>query len=145
MSDNISPDLPDRNAGSVEKLADKIASDQSTGTFVCPCRRDAGTEGAASPPASSRVRSLDTVVRDRLRSLHDDLAATHARSAAAKPTRLHRWEAIGTDLAALMTIAIGGVYSIKGFSRHPRDDIRLPPAFGKAWPGPQFGSVVRSG
>ncbi|MGL4526609.1 MAG: 3-oxo-isoapionate-4-phosphate decarboxylase OiaX, partial [Aestuariivirga sp.] len=49
------------------------------------------------------------------------------------------FEAIGTDLAALMTIAIGGVYSIRGFTGIRIIDMKLPEAFGKAWPGPQFG------
>jgi 3-oxoisoapionate-4-phosphate decarboxylase len=47
--------------------------------------------------------------------------------------------AIGTDLSALMTIAIGGVYAIKGFTGLRIIDMKLPGAFGKAWPGPQFG------
>jgi ribulose-bisphosphate carboxylase large chain len=38
-----------------------------------------------------------------------------------------------------MTIAIGGVYSIKGFSGVRVVDMKLPPAFGKTHPGPQFG------
>jgi ribulose 1,5-bisphosphate carboxylase large subunit-like protein len=49
------------------------------------------------------------------------------------------FDAVGTDLAALMTIAIGGVYSIKGFTGIRVVDMKLPAAFGKAWPGPQFG------
>ena len=48
-------------------------------------------------------------------------------------------EAVGTDLAALTTIAIGGVYSIKGFSGIRIVDMKLPPEFGAAHPGPQFG------
>ena len=48
-------------------------------------------------------------------------------------------EAVGTDLAALTTIAIGGVYSIKGFSGIRIVDMSLPPEFAGAHPGPQFG------
>ena len=49
-------------------------------------------------------------------------------------------DAVGTDLAALMTIAIGGVYSIKGLSGIRIVGLQLPPAFGQAHPGPQFGT-----
>ncbi len=48
-------------------------------------------------------------------------------------------EAVGTDLAALTTIAIGGVYSIKGFSGIRIVGMRLPQEFAGAHPGPQFG------
>ena len=48
-------------------------------------------------------------------------------------------EAIGTDLAALTTIAIGGVFSIKGFSGIRIVGMKLPEEFGQAHPGPQFG------
>jgi ribulose-bisphosphate carboxylase large chain len=48
-------------------------------------------------------------------------------------------EAIGTDLAALSTIAIGGVFSIKGFSGIRIIDMKLPQEFAAAHPGPQFG------
>ena len=48
-------------------------------------------------------------------------------------------EAVGTDLGALMTIAIGGVYAIRGFSGIRVIDLELPDAFRDAYPGPQFG------
>ena len=48
-------------------------------------------------------------------------------------------EAVGTDLAALTTIAIGGVFSIKGFSGIRIVDMKLPSEFAAAHPGPQFG------
>jgi 3-oxoisoapionate-4-phosphate decarboxylase len=48
-------------------------------------------------------------------------------------------DAVGTDLSALMTIAIAGVYSIKGFSGIRVVGLKLPEAFRGAHPGPQFG------
>ena len=47
-------------------------------------------------------------------------------------------DAVGTDLAALMTIALGGVYSIKGFSGIRVVGMELPSAFANVYPGPQF-------
>lgn len=47
-------------------------------------------------------------------------------------------EAVGTDIGALMTIAIGGVYAARGLSGVRIMDIDLPPAWA-CHPGPQFG------
>lgn len=119
-------------AGSPEKLAAKIASDQSTGTFV-PLPGE--TEELKSRVAARvvNVRPLPPAV---VPSLPTREAGPFNRGEAdiAFP-----FDAIGTDLAALMTIAIGGIYSIKGLTGIRVIDMKLPEAFGKAWPGPQFG------
>jgi 3-oxoisoapionate-4-phosphate decarboxylase len=118
--------------GSVEKLAAKIASDQSTGTFV-----DLPGE---TEELKNRVAARVTAIRHRAPA-----------SASSFPSQeqgpFHRaeadiefpLEAIGADLAALMTIAIGGAYAIKGFSGIRVIDMKLPDAFNGAYPGPQFG------
>jgi ribulose-bisphosphate carboxylase large chain len=49
------------------------------------------------------------------------------------------FEMIGTDIAALVTIALGGVFSIKGLAGIRIVGLRLPPEFIRAHPGPQFG------
>ncbi|MBB3523595.1 MULTISPECIES: 3-oxo-isoapionate-4-phosphate decarboxylase OiaX [Rhizobium] len=119
--------------GSVEAMAEKIASDQSTGTFV---------------PVPGETEELKARVAARvlaIRLLEDGRHPTWPE--AAPGTRLHRadvdigfpLEAIGTDLSALMTIAIGGVYSIKGMTGIRIVDMKLPEAFKSAHPGPQFG------
>jgi ribulose-bisphosphate carboxylase large chain len=118
--------------GSPERLAQKIASDQSTGTFVkVPGETEELKNRVAArvvalrprPPAS--VPSYPTTESGPFNRAEADIAFP--------------FDAIGTDLVALMTIAIGGVYSISGFSGIRITDMSLPPAFGQAWPGPQFG------
>ncbi|MEZ2132033.1 3-oxo-isoapionate-4-phosphate decarboxylase OiaX [Sinorhizobium sp. CB9] len=120
--------------GSVEAMADKIASDQSTGTFV---------------PVPGETEELKSRVAARvlaIRPLEDAEHPTWPEIASAD-TRLRRadvdiafpLDAIGTDLSALMTIAIGGVYSIKGMTGIRIVDMKLPDAFRGAHPGPQFG------
>lgn len=47
-------------------------------------------------------------------------------------------EAVGTDIAALMTITIGGVYAVRGLTGIRVMDIELPTAW-SCHPGPQFG------
>lgn len=118
--------------GSPEKLAAKIASDQSTGTFV-PVP---GETEELKNRVAARVVALRPLPPVATSSYPHESTGPFNRSEAdiAFP-----FEAIGTDLAALMTIAIGGVYSIKGFTGVRIIDMKLPPAFGDAWPGPQFG------
>jgi ribulose 1,5-bisphosphate carboxylase large subunit-like protein len=118
--------------GSVEKLAHKIASDQSTGTFV------------AVPGETEELKSRVAARVVGVRNLEPAAMPSFPQSG---PGPFNRGEAeidfpldaVGTDLAALMTIAIAGVFSIKGFSGVRVVGMKLPEAFGKAHPGPQFG------
>lgn len=120
--------------GSVEAMADKIASDQSTGTFV---------------PVPGETEELKSRVAARVLAIRPLEDAEHPTwpEVASAATRLRRadvdiafpLDAIGTDLSALMTIAIGGVYSIKGMTGIRIVDMKLPGAFAAAHPGPQFG------
>jgi 3-oxoisoapionate-4-phosphate decarboxylase len=119
-------------AGSPEKLAAKIASDQSTGTFV---------------PVPGETEELKDRVAARVVAIRALQPVAQSSFPTVESGPFHRAEAdvsfpldaIGTDLAALMTIAIGGVFSIKGFTGIRVIDMKLPAVFGKAWPGPQFG------
>ncbi len=118
--------------GSPEKLAEKIASDQSTGTFVpVPGETEELKNRVAARVVA--IRPLESVARSSFPS-HEPGPFNRAEADIAFP-----FAAIGTDLSALMTIAIGGVYSIKGFTGIRIVDMKLPFAFGKAWPGPQYG------
>ncbi|MDE2383330.1 MAG: ribulose-bisphosphate carboxylase large subunit family protein [Alphaproteobacteria bacterium] len=119
-------------AGSPERLAAKIASDQSTGTFV-PLPGE--TEELKNRVAARVVglRALPPVAKPSFPT-HEAGPFNRAEADIAFP-----FDAIGTDLSALMTIVIGGVYSIKGFTGIRVVDMKLPPEFGTAWPGPQFG------
>ena len=131
-SDHITLTYLIETAGSPEKLAAKIASDQSTGTFV---------------PVPGETEELKNRVAARVVAVRPLPPAARASFPTDETGPFNRaeadiafpFEAIGTDLAALMTIAIGGVYSIKGFTGIRVIDMKLPKAFGEAWPGPQFG------
>jgi ribulose 1,5-bisphosphate carboxylase large subunit-like protein len=119
--------------GSVEAMANKIANDQSTGTFV---------------PVPGETEELKSRVAARVLDIRALEAGNHPTWPEATPgTQLHRadvdiafpLDAIGTDLSALMTIAIGGVFSIRGMTGIRVVDMKLPDAFRRAHPGPQFG------
>ena len=118
--------------GSTDALAAKIASDQSTGTFV-----DLPGE---TPELKARVaaRVLD------IRQLEPTDTPSFPESDARGFNRAEvdigfPIEAVGTDLSALMTIAIGGTFSIKQLTGIRVIDMKLPEEFRGAYPGPKFG------
>lgn len=121
-------------AGSPEAMAAKIASDQSTGTFTdLP-----GETEALKARYAARVISVT--------ALPPTPAPAFPQPGALAGTVYHRadavigypLEAVGTDLAALMTITVGGVYAARGLSGIRVMDIDLPPDWA-CHPGPQFG------
>ncbi|KQV16378.1 ribulose 1,5-bisphosphate carboxylase [Rhizobium sp. Root1203] len=119
---------------SVEAMAAKIASDQSTGTFV------------AVPGETEELKARVAARVLDIRHLPDtdfptwpEVAPGHGPLRRADVDIAFPLDAIGTDLSALMTIAIGGVFSIKGMTGIRVVDMKLPAAFRSAHPGPQFG------
>ena len=118
--------------GDPEAMGAKIASDQSTGTFV-PVPGETPELKARVAARVVAVRPLEPASQPSFPQ-EGDGPFNRADVDIEFPL-----EAVGTDLAALMTIAIGGVYSIKGLSGIRVVDMALPAAFGAAHPGPQFG------
>jgi 3-oxoisoapionate-4-phosphate decarboxylase len=119
-------------AGNPESLAAKIASDQSTGTFVAL----AGETEELKARVAARVTAVRHLEPSAVSSFPASEAGPFRRAEADVDFPL---DAIGTDLSALMTIAIAGVYSIKGFTGIRVTGLKLPEAFRSAHPGPQFG------
>ena len=120
--------------GSVEAMAAKIASDQSTGTFVAL----PGETEELKARVAARVLSIKALPAADHASYPDEAgSATHFNRADVEIG--FPLDAIGTDLSALMTIAIGGVFSIKGMTGIRIVDMALPGDYAAAHPGPQFG------
>src|ERR1700683_2557331 len=122
-------------SGDVAALAAKIASDQSTGTFV----PTPGETPELKARAGARVVDLRNLEHASTPSIPEADLGAHGPFTRGEADIEFPLEAIGTDLAALTTIAIGGVFSIKGFSGIRIVDMKLPPEFAAAHPGPQFG------
>ncbi|MEO9336092.1 3-oxo-isoapionate-4-phosphate decarboxylase OiaX [Mesorhizobium sp. SB112] len=120
--------------GNVEALAAKIASDQSTGTFVAV---PGETEELKARVAARVVAVRPLPPLDRP-SFPDEGAGAKSFNRADADIEFPL-DAVGTDLSALMTIAIGGAYSIKGMTGIRVVDLKLPKEFASAYPGPQFG------
>ncbi|WDZ80281.1 ribulose-bisphosphate carboxylase large subunit family protein (plasmid) [Ensifer adhaerens] len=121
-------------AGSVEAMAAKIASDQSTGTFVAL----PGETEELKARVAARVVAVRHLPSSNRASFPDEAGGAALFNRADVDIDFPM-AAVGTDLAALMTIAIGGVFSIKGMTGIRIVDMRLPEEFAAAHPGPQFG------
>jgi ribulose 1,5-bisphosphate carboxylase large subunit-like protein len=118
--------------GSIEALAAKIASDQSTGTFTdVP-----GETAELKARCAARVAAIRLLAPSEVPGFPSTDAGPFRR---ADVDILFPLEVVGTDIAALLTICLGGVFSIKGLTGIRIVDIDLPPAFVQAHPGPAFG------
>ncbi|WP_438754452.1 3-oxo-isoapionate-4-phosphate decarboxylase OiaX [Pararhizobium sp. O133] len=121
-------------SGSIEAMAEKIASDQSTGTFV--------PVPGETPELKARVAARVLEVRPLPDADHPswpEAAAGHGPIRRADVDIAFPLDAVGTDLSALMTIAVGGIFSIRGMTGLRVVDLKLPQEFRDAYPGPQFG------
>ncbi|MFK7856544.1 MAG: 3-oxo-isoapionate-4-phosphate decarboxylase OiaX [Granulosicoccus sp.] len=118
----------------IAAMASKIASDQSTGTFV----PTPGETEALKARVAARVRDIRMLPETDKGSWPDE--SDHKGSFSRADVDIEfPLDAIGTDLSALMTIAIGGVFSIKGMSGIRIVDMKLPDDFKNSYLGPQFG------
>jgi ribulose-bisphosphate carboxylase large chain len=119
-------------AGDPEAIAAKIASDQSTGTFT-ELAAETDTVRARCAAEVEDVRRLEPTEHPSFPDPDGHGPYQRAEAVIAYPM-----EAIGTDIAALITVTIGGVFSARGVTGIRVMDIDLPPAFA-CHPGPQFG------
>lgn len=121
-------------SGSIEAMAEKIASDQSTGTFV--------PVPGETPELKARVAARVLAIRplaDAEYPSWPEAAAGHGPIRRADADIAFPLDAVGTDLSALMTIAVGGIFSIRGMTGLRVVDLKLPQDYQSAYPGPQFG------
>jgi ribulose-bisphosphate carboxylase large chain len=121
-------------SGSIEAMAEKIASDQSTGTFV--------PVPGETPELKARVAARVLAIRplaDAEYPSWPEAAAGHGPIRRADADIAFPLDAVGTDLSALMTIAVGGIFSIRGMTGLRVVDLKLPQEYQSAYPGPQFG------
>ena len=121
-------------SGSIEAVAEKIASDQSTGTFV--------TVPGETEELKARVAARVLAIRHLEPAMRASFPQAEAEGGPFRRAEVDigfPLAAIGTDLSALMTIAIGGVYAIRELAGIRVVDMKLPPEFGSAHPGPKYG------
>lgn len=118
--------------GDIEKLAAKIASDQSTGTFTeLPNETDEVRARCAA--TVTNITPLEPA--DHPSFPDPDGTGPYNRT---DVTIAYPLEAVGTDIAALMTITVGGVYAVRGLTGVRVRDFDLPQEW-SCHSGPQFG------
>lgn len=117
--------------GNLAQLAAKIASDQSTGTFTTL----PGETAEVRARCAATVEKITPLSDANTPSIPDKTNGPYHR---ADVIIAYPLEAVGTDMAALSTITIGGVYAVKGLTGVRVMDIELPDEWA-AHPGPQFG------
>ncbi|MCB8873640.1 3-oxo-isoapionate-4-phosphate decarboxylase OiaX [Acidisoma silvae] len=123
--------------GDVRRMADKIASDQTTGTFV--------PVPGETPDLKARCAARVVAIRDLEPYAEPTYPQDRVTSSDPRPYKRadidvdFPLEVVGTDIAALTTIAFGGVFSVRGLSGVRIVDMKLPEEFIRAYPRPQFG------
>jgi ribulose-bisphosphate carboxylase large chain len=119
------------------RAAESIAGEQSSGTFV----QVPGETPELKARAAARVERLDVLetglTRRSLPSTDDEWTGTNL--ARARLTLSWPIANLGPSLPNLMSTVAGNLFELAAVSGLRLLDIRLPPAFAAAYPGPAFG------
>lgn len=135
MSERFEADYVMECPGDPAAVAETMAREQSSGTFV-PLPEE--TEDLKAR-AAARVERLDVLETGMPASLpgaagFDPRPCTRARLTLSWPM-----DTIGPDLLNLMATVAGNQFELRGVTGLRLTDLRLPPAFASAGPGPRFG------
>ena len=117
------------------RAAEVMAGEQSSGTFV----RLPGETDALRDRSAARVERLEKLGAVADPSLPCKLADRGQGYRRARVTLSWPMANIGPDLPNLMATIAGNLFELREFSGLRIEDIRLPPAFADAGPGPRFG------
>jgi ribulose-bisphosphate carboxylase large chain len=122
----------------LEQAAEAMAGEQSSGTFVAV----PGETPELKARAAARVERIEVLGEAEAPSLPG--AGTPRAGAASRPIRARvtlSWPLanIGPSLPNLLAMVAGNLFELKQFSGLRIEDMRLPPAFADAYPGPRFG------
>lgn len=114
-----------------QAMAEKIASDQSTGTFT----ELPGETADVRARCAARVASVESLDITHTASWPtSDKGPFHRANIAID----YPLDAVGTDFAALQTITVGGVFAVRGLTGVRVLDFELPDAY-RVHPGPTHG------
>ncbi|MFC7702783.1 ribulose-bisphosphate carboxylase large subunit family protein [Plastorhodobacter daqingensis] len=117
------------------RAAETMAGEQSSGTFL----RLAGETDALKLRAAARVESLEELEARPAPSLPGAAGDCGQGWRRARVTLSWPLDTIGPSLPNLMSTVAGNLFELHAFSGLRLTDIRLPPAFAAAGPGPRFG------
>lgn len=132
--DRIEADYIVETSVDPRRAVDVMASEQSSGTFV-PVP---GETPELKQRSAARVEALKVIGTAASPSLPGAMA-TGAPITIAKVTLSWPLANIGPSLPNLVATVAGNLFELKQFSGLRLEDIRMPAAFGDAYPGPKFG------
>lgn len=135
--DRFEADYLIETPGNPERVAQIIAGEQSSGTFV-PVPGETPELKERSAARVTRLEILDTAVKGRA------LPSTTPQQEGERVTQARltlSWPLanIGPSLPNLVATIAGNLYELRDVTGLRLLDIRLPPAFSKAYAGPRFG------
>ncbi|MET7244946.1 ribulose-bisphosphate carboxylase large subunit family protein [Methylobacterium sp. EM32] len=123
-------------ASDPRKVAETMAGEQSSGTFV-PVPGETPELKARSAARVERLEVLDEAVAAP--SLPTTAAVDPARLRRARVTLSWPIENLGPSLPNLLATVAGNLFELRPITGLRLLDIRLPQAFADAYPGPRFG------
>ena len=133
MITRVEADYLIETAGDPRKVAEVMAGEQSSGTFVSV----PGETPELKARAAARVEAVELLGDSDIAALPG--ARPGERYTRAKVTLSWPFETIGPSLPHLSIVVAGNLFELKDFSGLRLDDIRLPDSFSDAGPGPRFG------
>jgi len=117
------------------RAAETMAGEQSSGTFLSL----PGETVELKARAAARIEAMEELLAVPAPSLPGAAADTGNGWRRAKVTLSWPLDNIGPSLPNLMSTVAGNLFELQAFSGLRLLDIRLPPAFSTAYPGPRFG------
>ncbi len=123
----------------VEKAAEMIAGEQSSGTFL-PVPGETEELKARARAKVTKIQRLETVASPSLRGSR----VPHGQQAAPKYQRAEitiefPYDNVGPNIPTLLATVCGNLYELAEHSGCKLLDLELPDAFADRYPGPQFG------
>ncbi len=135
MTERFEADYLIETATDPRRAAETMAGEQSSGTFL----RLPGETEELKARSAARVEALEDLPSATSPSLPGAAADRGNGWNRAKVTLSWPLDNIGPSLPALMATVAGNLFELQAFSGLRILDIRLPPAFAAAHPGPRFG------
>ncbi len=135
MSERIEADYLIETALDPRRAAETMAGEQSSGTFT----KIPGETAALKAKSAARIERLEIVDRCANPSLPGAVGAGDHGHQRAKVTLSWPLDNIGPSLPDLMATVAGNLFELRQFSGLRIEDVRMPDAFGDAYPGPKFG------
>lgn len=134
-SDRIEADYLLETTADVGRVAEAMAGEQSSGTFV-PVPGESAELKARS---AARVEGTEVLARDLPQSLPSTGVDPARRAVRARVTLSWPLDNTGPSLPNLLATLAGNLFELRQISGLRIEDIRLPRAFAGAYQGPQFG------